>query len=109
MGWIELLNGAGRTYPQSPRSGCSPIQFSPRWQQDKFNVLNVAAILFSLSAFISWMYALVDDKGVLSLEPYTRGKAAASIFILLASCCDMCRYVLVLSRWTNAQYTHTPI
>lgn len=63
----------------------------PPFSQDNFNVLNILAIVFSFVAFVSWMCALVEDKGVLTLEPYTQGKAAASLFTLLASCCDIGR------------------
>lgn len=79
--------------PPTTKFTTNPQIHRPPHDQDNFNVLNVAAILFSFAAFVSWMCALVDDKGVLTLEPYTRSKAAASIFILLASCCDMCRCV----------------
>ena len=49
------------------------------------------AVVFSLVALVSWIVALREDGGVLRVEPYTRPKKAASLAILLSSCCDIGR------------------
>lgn len=59
--------------------------------QDNFNILNVAAVIFSTMALVTLLVGVHEDGGVLRMEPYTQHKKAASLAILIASCCDIGR------------------
>lgn len=52
----------------------------------------MCAVIFSIISLVSLSVSSIhEDRGTLSLEPYTRTKKIASLAILLASCCDIGR------------------
>jgi len=59
--------------------------------KDRFNVLNMVAILLSLVAIVAWCVGLYQDGGVSRLYPTSHMKKLAQLSVLFASCCDIAR------------------